>query len=88
MNKALAVRSIDFTLTRVVGVIIEDTWSAGEKFKTALMILLEIDCRVRMRVDKLFKVAFTSRASLRAISRDPENERKRDSVPDLLLEDS
>lgn len=62
--RALAVRSIDLTPTRIVGVIGARTCFAGKKLITALMILFPTDCRFRTRPARQFKVALTRRGSL------------------------
>jgi hypothetical protein len=56
--------SIDFAITRNFGVIGEFASFKGLKFKMALRILLAIGGRERMRIERVFRVASTSTASL------------------------
>lgn len=64
MSSMRVVFSIDFTSTRVFGVIGELASFSGLKFRTEFRILLEVVGLVRTRTESVFKVASTSRASL------------------------
>lgn len=63
-SRARTVRSIDFAMTLIEGVIGELASFRGLKLSTVEIILLPIEARVRMRLPKLFRVAVTRRASL------------------------
>jgi hypothetical protein len=56
--------SRDFTSTLVLGVMGELASFSGLKFRTALRMRLDVFGRVRMRTERQFKVASTSKASL------------------------
>jgi hypothetical protein len=55
---------MDFTFTRRVGVMGEFAAFRGLKLRMESMILLAIDCRVRIRTARQLKVALTRIASL------------------------
>lgn len=65
MSNALVVRSIDLIWTRTLGVMGELACFIGLKFRTAEMILLAMDWRVRRRVPKQLSVALMRTASLK-----------------------
>jgi hypothetical protein len=69
MSKALVVRSIDFMLTRRVGVAGELACLRGLKLRMAFRILFAIDWRDRIKIARQFKVALTKIASLRLSAR-------------------
>jgi len=56
---------MDLTRTRDFGVIGEFASFRGLKLKTVLMIRFEVEGLVRMRMERQFKVASTTNASLR-----------------------
>lgn len=56
--------SIDLTSTFVFGVMGELASFSGLKLRTELMIRLDVLGRVRIRIERQFRVASTSRASL------------------------
>lgn len=56
--------SMDLTITRVLGVIGELASFNGLKLRTALRILLAVPGRLRIKMDRQFKVASTSNTSL------------------------
>ncbi len=60
----LVVFSMDLTMTRSLGVIGELACFKGLKFRITFKILLAIWGRARIRIDREFKVASTSTASL------------------------
>lgn len=68
--------SIDFTITRDLGVIGELACLRGLKFRITFRILLEIWGRERMRRERQFRVASISMASLekQVSTRDIERE--------------
>lgn len=68
IRTARAVRSIDFILTRIVGVKGPFPVLIGLKFRIVSSILLAIVDRVRSMIAKQFNVAFTKIASLLFIS--------------------
>jgi len=63
-RSAFVVRSIDLIMTRVLGVTGVLASLSGLKLRTVLMILLEMEARVRIRVPSELSVAVTSKASL------------------------
>jgi hypothetical protein len=64
MSNIRVVFSIDFAITRSLGVMGEFASLRGLKFNMALMILLEIAGRARIRMDREFRIASMSTASL------------------------
>jgi hypothetical protein len=62
------VRSIDFTMILILGVIGEFASFKGLKLRTEVRILLVTEGRVLMRTPKQFRVAFTRTASLNPVS--------------------
>jgi hypothetical protein len=65
INSDLVVFSIDFTITRSLGVILgELACFRGLKFRITFKILLAIWGRERMRMEREFRVASTRTASL------------------------
>ena len=64
MSNALVVRSIDLIWTRTLGLMGELACFMGLKFRTAEMILLAMDWRVRRSVPKQLRVALMRTASL------------------------
>jgi len=64
INSDLVVFSIDFTITRSLGVIGELACFRGLKFRITFKILLAIWGRERMRMEREFIVASTRTASL------------------------
>jgi hypothetical protein len=69
MRRSRVVFSIDLTITRSFGVMGELASFRGLKFKIAFKILLAIGGRARMSMEREFKVASTSTASLGGQSR-------------------
>lgn len=67
MRSILVVFSIDLIITRLFEVMGEFACFNGLKFKMAFKILLAVWGRVRMRVDREFKVASIRTASLNAL---------------------
>jgi hypothetical protein len=65
ISSDLVVFSMDFTMTRSLGVMGELACFKGLKFKITFKILLEMWGRARIRIDKEFKVASTITALLR-----------------------
>jgi hypothetical protein len=63
-SNALVVFSIDLTMTRILGVMGELACFRGLKFKMTFKILLAIWGRARIRMEREFRVASTSTASL------------------------
>jgi len=63
-SSAFVVRSMDLIMTRVFGVIGVLESLRGLKLRIVLVILLEIEARVRIRLPKELSVAVTSKASL------------------------
>lgn len=64
MSKIRVVFSIDLAITRSLGVMGEFASFRGLKFKMAFRILLAMDGRARMRMEREFRVASISTASL------------------------
>lgn len=56
--------SMDLTITRVLGVMGEFASFMGLKLSTAFRILFAVPGRLRIKMDKQFKVASTRRTSL------------------------
>jgi hypothetical protein len=56
--------SIDLTITRILGVMGELACLRGLKFRMTFKILFEVWGRARIRIDREFRVASTSTASL------------------------
>lgn len=67
ISSDLVVFSIDLTITRNLGVIGELASFKGLKFKITFKILFAIWGRARIKIDREFKVASTSTASLRML---------------------
>lgn len=67
MSSCLVVFSIDLIITRLFEVMGEFACFKGLKFKMALRILLAVWGRVRMRMEREFKVASIRTASLRVL---------------------
>jgi hypothetical protein len=69
MSKDLVVFSIDFTITRSLGVIGELASFRGLKFRITFNILLAIRGRARTRREREFKVALTRTVFLPSLAR-------------------
>lgn len=65
MSNIRVVFSIDLTKTFIFGVMGELASFRGLKLRTMLRILLEVAGLLRIRIESVFKVASTTRASLR-----------------------
>ena len=78
--------SIDLTITRSLGVIGELACLRGLKFRMTVKILFARWGRARIRIEREFKVASTSKASLWWSVHDRKGREK--YTPQILLEDS
>lgn len=84
MSNDLVVFSIDLTITRSLGVIGELACFRGLKFRMTVKILFAVWGRARIRMEREFRVASTSTASLLKLG--GEGMSRAMDVPDTLLE--
>jgi hypothetical protein len=84
MSNILVVFSMDLTITRSLGVIGELACLRGLKFRMIVKILFARWGRARIRIEREFRVASISKASLWWLVHDRKG-RKR-YVPNILLE--
>jgi hypothetical protein len=84
MSNDLVVFSIDLTITRSLGVIGEFACFRGLKFRMTVKILFAVWGRARIRIEREFRVASTSTASLFKLGEEGTNRGM--DVPDALLE--
>ena len=86
ISNDLVVFSMDLTITRSLGVIGELACFRGLKFRITVNILFAIWGRARIRMEREFRVASTSTASLFLSVEDINKEEK--DTPDAVLEDA